>query len=335
MARTLDGYEKTAILLMKLGEDAASEVMKGLDPKDLRKIGAMIASLSNVPEEEVDLVLKEFTEDAGKTGGITLEGKDYIQKVLVKALGEEKATHVMDGLSTEEDGGLESLKWMDSKSIATLIKGEHPQTISLILSQLDMGQSSEVLSHFSQDQKADVIVRMATLEDIPPGVLKEIGAALQSDMSVTGTSSGRKVKGVKLVADILNITDKTSEEAIMASISEKQPELAEEIRQLMFVFDDLIQLDSRGLQELLKGVSKEDLALALRAAKNELKEKFFSNMSERAVQLFKEDMEAKGPVKLSEVEAAQMVILKIAKKMEEEGKIVVGGGGGGGGDAMV
>ncbi len=333
MARTLNGFEKTAILLMKLGEDAASEVMKGLDPKDLRKIGAMIASLSDVPKEEVEIVLKEFSESLNETGGITIEGKDYIQKVLVRALGEEKATHVMDGLSTEDDGGLESLKWMDPRSIASLIRGEHPQTISLILTQLEMSQSSEVLSHFSQEQKADVIVRMATLEDIPPGVMKEIGAALKSDMSVTGTASGRKVKGVKLVADILNITDKTSEEAIMTSITDKQPELAEEIRQLMFVFDDLIQLDNRGLQELLKTVSKEDLALALRAVKEDLKEKFFSNMSERAVQLFKEDMEAKGPVKLSEVEKAQMDILKIAKKLEEEGKIVIGGGGGG--DAMV
>ncbi|MFQ5579650.1 MAG: flagellar motor switch protein FliG [Nitrospiria bacterium] len=334
MAEKLSGFDKAAILLMKLGEDAASEVMKGLDPKDLRKIGAMISGLSDVPKEDVDLVLREFSEDASKTGGITIEGKDYIQKVLVKALGEEKATHVMDGLTTEEDGGLESLKWMDAKSIANLIRGEHPQTISIILTQLEMSQSSEVLSHFSQEQKANVIVRMATLEDIPPGALKEIGAALKNDMSVTGTASGRKVKGVKLVADILNITDKTSEEAIMTSITENQPELADEIRQLMFVFDDLIQLDNRGLQELLKGVSKEDLSIALRAAKEELKEKFFSNMSERAVQLFKEDMEAKGPVKLSDVEKAQMVILKIAKKLEEEGKIVIGGGGGGG-DAMV
>lgn len=333
MARKLGGFDKAAILLMKLGEDTASEVMKGLDPKDLRKVGAMISSLSDVSREEVNTVLNEFSQNANKAGGLTIEGKDYIQKVLVKALGEQKATHVMEGLSTEDEGGLDALKWMDSKSISNLIRGEHPQTISLILTQLDMNQSSEVLSHFTQELKADVIVRMATLEDIPPGVLQEIGAALQNDLNVTGTASGRKVKGVKLVADILNITDKTSEEAIMASLSEKQPELAEQIRQLMFVFDDLIQLDDRGFQELLKAVSKEDLAIALRAAKEELKEKIFKNMSERAVQLFKEDMEAKGPVKLSEVEKAQMTILKTAKKLEEEGKIVIGGKGGG--DAMV
>ncbi|MFQ5779779.1 MAG: flagellar motor switch protein FliG [Nitrospiria bacterium] len=331
MGRKLSGFDKVAILLMKLGEDAASEVMKGLDSKHLRQIGARISSQSNIPMEDIEAVLKEFSEKARTS--LNIEGKDYIQKVLVKALGQEKATQVMHGFSREEEEGLERLSRMDPKSIANIIRDEHPQTVALILTHLDANQSSEVLSHLPEDLRADIIVRMATLEDIPHGVMQEIDAAIQSELDMIGTASGRKVRGVKLVADILNQTDKSSEEAILASISQGQQELAEQIRQLMFVFDDLADLDDRGMQELLKEVNKEELGLALRAVKEAVKEKIFKNMSERAVQLLQEDMEAKGPVKLTDVEKTQLDILKTAKRLEEEGKIVIGGKGGG--DVMV
>ncbi|MFZ5861444.1 MAG: flagellar motor switch protein FliG [Nitrospirota bacterium] len=327
MARKLTGPDKTAILLMTLGEDMAAEVMKTLDPKDIRKIGAMIARLTDVPEEDVAQVLQEFTDQAGKGMGLSLEGKDYIQSVLTKALGKDRATRVLETLSAAEEGGLESLKWMDPKSIAGLIRGEHPQTVALILSNLDSDQSGQIVRHLPANMRSDVMLRMATIEEIPPGVLKEVSEVLQDEMKRVGTAGGVKVGGAKMVADILNRLDHASEEAVLTSIAQNNPDLAEQIRQMMFVFEDLAKLDDRAMQQVLKEIPKEALGLALKAAKDEIKDKFFKNMSSRAVEILKEDMEAKGPVKLSEVEKAQQSILKIAQKLAEEGKIVLGGKG--------
>ncbi|MFY9270883.1 MAG: flagellar motor switch protein FliG [Candidatus Manganitrophaceae bacterium] len=333
MAGKLDGYDKAAILLMTLGEDLASQIMKGLDPKDLRKISGLISKSSNIPQEDVDAVLREFSDQVRKGMGVSVEGKDYLQKILTKALGEEKAAKVLENLTAPEEGGLDALKWMDAKAIASMIRGEHPQTITLILTHLDPGQAAQVLALLPAPLQADVMLRMATLEEIPPGVMKEIGEALRGEMSLSGNGSSRKVAGFKLAANILNQVDHTTEEGILSAISQNQPETAEKIRQLMFVFDDLIQIDDRGMQEIMKEVSKEMLALALKAAKEELKQKIFRNMSERAVQLLKEDMEARGPVKVSEVEKTQQAILKIVRRLVDEGKIVIGGKGEG--DAVV
>ncbi|MFQ5543304.1 MAG: flagellar motor switch protein FliG [Nitrospiria bacterium] len=329
MAEKSDGYYKAAILLATLGEDVASEVMKNLNPKDLQRLGGKITELSDIPQSDLDEVYKEFTDHAKEAGGITVEGKSYIQKVLNKALGTEQAERIMENLVDSDETGLDSLKWMDARSIASLIKGEHPQTVALILTYLDTTQGSEILPHLPEAMRSDVMVRMATLEDIPPGVMQEIGAAIQSEISQAGSGTGKKVSGVKVVANILNQVDQKSEQAIIASISENNPDLAEQIRKLMFVFDDLTGLDIRGMQELMKDVNKDELTLALRAAKEEIKEKVFASMSSRASQLLKEDMEAKGPVKLTEVEKAQQSILKIAKKLADEGKISIGGKGSG------
>ncbi len=332
-----DGYYKAAIFLASLGEDAASEIMKTLDPMELQKLGAKITELSDIPQKDLNEVYEEFVESAAKAGGINVEGKAYIQKVLTKALGNEQAERVIDNLVDEDEGGLEALKWMDPKSVAALIKGEHPQTVSLILSHLDTTQASEVLTNLPDFLRSDVMIRMATLEDIPPGVMQEIGAALQVELNQDENKTGgsKKVKGIKLVADILNQVDQSNEQAIMGSITEHQADLAEKIRALMFVFDDLVQIDNRGMQELMKEVNKDDLTLALRAAKEEIKDKFFSNMSDRAAQLLKEDMEAKGPVKVSEVEKAQQVILKAAKRLADAGTISIGGKGGGSSEALI
>jgi flagellar motor switch protein FliG len=327
MARKLSGPDKTAIFLMTLGEDMAAEVMKNLDPKDIRKIGGMIAQLSDVPEEDVTVVLQEFSEQAAKGLGLSMEGKDYIHNVLNKALGKDKATRVLETLSASEDGGLEALKWMDAKAIATLIRGEHPQTVALILTHLDPDQSGQVVRHLPPAMRSDAMLRMATLEEIPPGVMKEVSEVLQAELNRVGTTSVMKVGGVKFVADILNRLDHSSEEAVLASISQSQPELAEQIRQMMFVFEDLATLDDRAMQQILKEIPKDQLGVALKAAKETVKDKIFKNLSSRAVEILKEDMEAKGPVKLSEVEKAQQGILKVAQKLAEEGKIVIGGKG--------
>jgi flagellar motor switch protein FliG len=327
MARKLSGPDKTAIFLMTLGEDMAAEVMKSLDPKDIKKIGGMIARLTDVPEEDVAQVLHEFSDQASKGMGLSIEGKDYIQNVLTKALGKERATRVLETLSAAEEGGLDSLKWMDAKAISSIIKSEHPQTVALILTHLDADQSGQVVRYLPAAMRSDVMLRMATLEEIPPGVIKEVSDVLQNEMKRVGTSAATKVGGVKLVADILNRLDHSSEEAVLASISQNRPELAEQIRQMMFVFEDLVGLDDRAMQQILKDIPKDQLAIALKAAKDSVKDKFFKNLSSRAVEILKEDMEAKGPVKLSEVEKAQQGILKVAQKLAEEGKIVIGGKG--------
>jgi len=330
MAKKADGYYKAAILLATLGEDAASEVMKTLEPKELKKLGSQITQLSDIPKEDLETVFKEFHDHASQAGGMSVEGKAYIQRVLSKALGAEQAERVIENLVESDEGGLDALKWMEPRAIAALINREHPQTVALILTYLDTAQGSEILPFLPDHLKRDVMIRMATLEDIPPGVMSEIGAALQNELSQSNSAgSSKKVSGLKLVAEILNQTDQTSEQAIMAGIAENHPDLADNIRKLMFVFDDLIGLDTRGMQELMKEINKDELTLALRAAKDELKEKIFSSMSERAAVLLKEDMEAKGPVKITEVEKAQQGILKVAKKLADAGRISIGGKGGG------
>ncbi len=326
-----DGYTKAAILLMSLGEDAASEVMKSLSPKALQKVGLRITELSEISQNETDTVFKEYSEYIEESSGINVEGKSYMESVLKKALGKDKADRVMENLIETEESGLDTLKWMDPRSVASLIRGEHPQTVALILTYLDPTQGSEILPFLPEALRSDVMIRMATLEDIPPGVMQEIGTAIQNDLNQSGsankTAASKKVSGIKLVANILNQVDQASEKAILGSISENHANLAEDIRKLMFVFDDLTQLDDRAMQELLKVVSKDQLILALKAAQDDIKDLVFRNMSERARDLLQEDMEAKGPVKVSEVEAAQQEILKLAKTLEEAGTISLGGAG--------
>ncbi len=330
----LDGYTKAAILVMSLGEDAASDVMKTLAPKMLQRLGSKISDMTEISQKESEVVFKEYAEFVGESSGISVEGKSYMKNVLQKALGKDKADRVIENMIETEESGLDTLKWMDAKGVASLIRGEHPQTVALILTYLDPAQGSEILPLLPDALRGDVMIRMATLEDIPPGVMKEIGTALQNDLSQAGsaskTATSKKVSGVKLVANILNQVDKATEKSIMESISENHANLSEDIRKLMFVFDDLNRMDDRGMQELLKVVSKEQLLLALKAAQDDIKDLVFRNMSERAREMLQEDMESKGPVKVSEVEAAQQEILKVAKTLEEDGKLSLGGGGGGG-----
>jgi flagellar motor switch protein FliG len=333
MMRKLTGADKTAILLMTLGEELASEVLKHLDPKEIRKISGTIAKLPDISQEEIDSVLGEFAQQAVAAGGPKVGGREYLQRVLTRALGQEKAAKVMEGFPSTEEAGLEELKWTEPKALADLLLSEHPQTIALILTHLDPTQGSQILAQFPEALRADVVFRMATLEEIPQGIMKEITEALRGELQLVSAPPGKKISGVKLVADLLNQVDHATEQAIMTSISQNNPELAEKINQLMFTFDDLVQLDDRGMQEMLKEVSKDFLAIALKAAKEEVKAKIFRNMSERAVSLLTEDMEARGPVKVSEVEKTQQAILKIVRKLIDEGKITLAGKGEG--DAVV
>ncbi len=325
MASELSGEVKAAILLKIIGEDAAAAVMRHLEPKEIKKIGLQLAELSNISRDEEAEVMQEF-QRAASTGAIGFEGKQYITTILSKALGQEKAAHIMQSLASQSYPGLESLKWLDGRTVAGLLKVEHPQTIAVILAHLDPEQASQVLAALPEPLRADAALRLATMEEVQPEMLQHVSEALQESLKGSKGPRALAIGGAEMMAEILTRLDKTTEGSIMAKLAERDPALAENIRALMFVFDDLVEVDDRGIQELLKEAGKEDLALALRGASPEVRDKILRNMSSRAAEMLKDDMESRGPVRLSEVERAQQTILKLCRKLEEEGRIVLGGG---------
>lgn len=326
MGSSLSGEEKAAILLRVIGEDAAAEVMKHLDPKDIRRIGTHMTELSNISIQEEGTVIQEF-QYAATAGDISFEGKEYIKTILTKALGPDKAGRILETLTSTSYPGLESLKWLEPKTVAHMIKVEHPQTVAVILAYLDPEQGSQVLAELPEFMRPDVALRLGTIEDVQPEVLQHLSDVLQEIFKSGSKARGQSVGGLKMVADMMGRLDKAIEGSIMSKLAEKDPDIAENIRALMFVFDDLVKVEDRGVQELLKEVSKDDLPLALRGAGQEVTDKILRNMSSRAAEMLKDDMESRGPVKLSEVEKAQQNILKLCRKLEEEGRIVIIGEG--------
>jgi flagellar motor switch protein FliG len=325
--KKLTGEEKSAILLLSMGEDAAAEVMKHLEPKEIRRLGGPLTELSDVTHEVRNEVVAEFKSLAA-SGEMSVEAKGYMKKILTKALGKDKAAQIIASLAAPEFNGLESLKWLDAKALARLVTVEHPQTAAVILAHLEPELASQALSLLPESMRLDVAHRLATIEEIPQDVLKDLSEVLEAELKVGLKSQAQQLGGIKFLADILNGMDKGVGNALTAGLAERNETLAESVKQLMFVFDDLAGVDDRGIQELLKEVAKEDLTLALRAAGESVKEAVFRNMSSRAVELLKDDMDAGGPVKLTEVEKAQRNILQVARKLEEEGRIVLGGKGG-------
>lgn len=326
MAKTLTGEQKAAILLRAMGEESAAQVLKQLDPKEIKKLGSFMSGTAQISRDEEDAVMSDFRA-ASATGEIQFQGKEFIKAALTKALGSEKAARIIESMTQKSYPGLEGLKWVDVKTLTQMLRVEHAQTVAVILAHLESDQAGQVLAALPEDMRGDVAIRLATLEEVQPDVLEELSESLQEMLLASQGMSTQSVGGAEVVADILTRMDKANEGGIMARISEKNQSLADTIRALMFVFDDLIKVDDRGLQELMKEISKEDLPVALRGADPEIKEKFFKNMSSRAAEMLKEDMEAKGPVKVSDVERAQQNILKVCRKLEEEGRIVIAGAG--------
>ena len=326
MAKNMTGEQKTAILLRAIGEEAAAQVMKQLDPKEIKKLGASMSGTAQISRDEEDAVILDF-KAASATGDVQFQGKEYIKTVLIKALGPEKAARIIESMTRKSYPGLETLRWVDAKSIAQMMKIEHPQTVAVILAHLESDQAGQVIASLPDAMRGDVALRLATMEDVQPDVLEELSQSLQETLLASKGLGGQSIGGAEVMADILTRMDKTNEGGIMAKIAEKSQTLADTIRALMFVFDDLIKVDDRGIQELMKEISKDDLPLALRGANPEVKEKFFKNMSSRAAEMLKEDMEVKGPVRVSDVEKAQQNILKVCRKLEEEGRIVIAGAG--------
>ncbi len=325
--KSLSGSERAAILLMSLGEADAAEVLKRLGPKEVQRIGSAMARMANVDKQVVADVLNSFVEQID--GQASMGGsEDYIKKLLVTALGEGKAGQVIDRiLFGHNSKGLESLKWMEPKAVAEVIRLEHPQIIAIVLSYLDADQSAQVLALMPERTRSDTIMRIATLDGIQPAALNELDMILDKQFSGNSNVQSSNVGGKKTAANILNFMDTSIESEIIEEVKEADAELAQALEDLMFVFDNLVDIDDRGIQTLLREVSSENLVLALKGAEEPLREKIFKNMSKRASEMLRDDLESRGPVRLSEVEAAQKEILAIARRMMDSGELVIGGKG--------
>lgn len=322
-----DGIKKCAILLMTLGEEGASEVFKYLSPKQVQKLGHAMADLQSVNRIQVERVLREFMDIASERASLG-GSDDYIRSVLTKALGSDKASNLIERILHGGDtSGIESLKWMDGSSVAELIKNEHPQIIATILVHLDREQSSEILGHFVERLRNDVVLRIATLDGVQPSALKELNEVLTKLLSGASNIKKTALGGVRAAAEILNYVGSANETSIIASVRDYDPELAQKIQDEMFVFENILDLDDRSVQLLLREVQSESLIVALKGTSEELREKIFKNMSQRASEMLRDDLEAKGPVRVSEVEAEQKEILKVVRKLADEGQIVIGGKG--------
>lgn len=324
--KQMSGEQKAAILLRAIGEEAAAQVLKQLDPKEIKKLGNYMNGTAKITKEEEETVISEF-QSASAIGEVQFKGNEYIKSVLIKALGPEKAKAIIESMTRKTYPGLEALKWVDVKTIVQMVKTEHPQTIAVILAHLESEQASQVLAQLPEFLRGDVALRLATMEEVQPDVLEELSNTLQETLLASTGMRAQTLGGAEVMADIMTRLDKNTEGTIMAKIAERSQPLADAIRALMFVFDDLIKLDDRGMQELMKEISKDDLPLALRGADLRIQEKFFKNMSSRASEMLKEDMESKGPVRIKDVEQAQQNILKVCRKLEEEGRIIVAGAG--------
>ncbi|HLK71587.1 MAG TPA: flagellar motor switch protein FliG [Steroidobacteraceae bacterium] len=324
------GVERAAILLLALGEQDAAQVLKHLGANDVQRVGAAMAQLSGVSREEVSAVLAGFATSVEEQTSLGVGTDEYLRKVIVGAMGEDKAAGVIERiLRGRSSRGLEALKWMEPRAVAEMLRQEHPQIIAIVLSYLEPDQAAQVLTQLPEDNRPDILMRIATLDGVHPTALSELDEVLEKQFSTSGaTGNAAGFGGPKAAAEILNLVGSAQEGTIMAQIAKTDEALSQKLQDLMFVFDDLVEVDDRGMQELLREVPGDKLIIALKAADDKIKQKIFKNMSERAAQMMKDDLETRGPVRLSEVEAAQKEILVTARKMAEEGRMSLGGKGG-------
>ncbi len=324
-----DGIMKSAVLMLALGENEAAEVMKFLGPKEVQKLGAAMATLKSVGREQVEEAVTDFLAVAEQSSDFGLDSDEYIRSVLTKALGTDKASGVLDRiLQNRDSSGIESLKWMDAQTVADLILNEHPQIIATILVHLDADHASEVIGKFTERLRQDVMLRIATLDGVQPAALKELNDVLAKLLSGNESLKKQSMGGVKVAAEIMNYLNGETEIAVMEGLKSYDEELAQKIMDTMFVFDDIIEIDDKGIQVMLREVQSETLIVALKGTTAEMREKIFKNMSSRAAEMMREDLDSKGPVKLSEVEAQQKLMLQIVRRLADEGQIMLSGKGG-------
>jgi flagellar motor switch protein FliG len=321
-----DGLNDAAILMMSLGEEEAAEVFKHLSPKEVQKLGETIARTRNVSRDRVEEVVSKFTDAAAQQSLLVSDTGDYVRNVLKRALGDDKATLLIDRILQGGDvSGIESLKWMDPVSVAELLRNEHPQIIAAILVHLDFEQAAGVLTHLTERQRGEVMLRIATLEGIQPTALKDLNEVLFKVLAGGDKIRKTSLGGVKTAAEIVNLLGTAIEGPLLEAIRGYDADLAQKIMDKMFVFDDVGKLDGASIQLVLKEVASETLVVALKGASADLREKFLSNMSTRAAEALREDLESRGPMRLSEVEAQQKEILKAVRRLADEGQIVLGG----------
>ncbi|MBL0151017.1 MAG: flagellar motor switch protein FliG [Ideonella sp.] len=323
-----EGLEDSAILLMSLGEEEAAEVFKQLAPKEVQKLGETIARLKTVPRERVDVVLAKFTAVAAAQHMLVNDTDEYVKNVLRKALGEDKASLLLDRILQGTDTtGIESLKWMDAQSVSELLRNEHPQIVAAILVHLDADQASLILKELPERQRNEVLVRIATLDGIQPTALKDLNEVMSKVLAGGERMKKSTLGGVKPAAEIINLLGTAVETSVLDFIREGDADLAQKIMDNMFTFDDLEKLDDKGVQCILKEVQSESLVIAFKGATPEMREKVFKNMSSRAAETLREDLDSRGPVRVAEVEAEQKEMLKIVRRLMDEGQIVLATGG--------
>jgi len=326
---SLNSTEKAALLLLAVGQDRAASVLRNMGPKEVQIIGATMANLGSISAEMVDLVLEDFIMQIKDETGLGMDSDTYIRNMLTEALGADKAGSIIDRILLGANSkGIDQLKWMDTRSIADLLRLEHPQIVATVLSLLDADQSAEVLTLLPENMRSDLLMRVATMEGVQPAAIKELDDMMEKQLTGSDSVKSSSIGGVDAAANILNFIDGAVSEEMMEAINENSAELAQEIQDKMFVFSDLSSVDDRGIQTLLREVSTDQLLVALRGVDDALKEKIFGNMSKRAAEMLRDDLEAAPPTKLSEVEQAQKDILGIAKKLSDAGEIALGSGGG-------
>lgn len=319
------GVQKGAVLMLALGEEEAAEVMKFLSPREVQKLGAAMSTMKAIQSEELVAVLDEFRVETEQNTSLGLDSDEYIRTVLTKALGEDKAASLLNRiLGTRDASGIESLKWMDAQSVAELVRSEHPQIIATILVHLERYHACEVLDQFTERLRNDVVLRIATLDGVQPAALRELNEVLTKLLTGNESLKKKPMGGVRAAAEILNFLSGENEASVMANLKNYDNDMAQKIMDEMFVFDNIMDIDDRGIQVMLREVQSESLIVALKGAPQELREKIFKNMSQRAAEMMREDLESKGPVRLSEVEAQQKEILQIVRRLADEGQIMLG-----------
>ena len=329
--RKYTGPEKAAILLMTLGEETAALVLANLDEREIQNVGNYMSALGDVDLSVMEMVTKEFydlVQSGG--GGLGVGGKDFLKNALMQAMDPARATDILNNITTpgeELGGGLETVRMLEPKVISSFLVSEHPQTAAIILAHLDPAVASHALSELPEKNRMEIVHRLATLERVAPNVIRDLDEALQAEFRTSGAVSGNKLGGVAVAASLMGKLDRATETTILTAMDEVDQELADEIRNLRFTFEDILKIDDNGIQIMMKEIQQEDLLVALKTASDDLKEKLYNNMSDRAALMLKEDLDSLGPTKMSDVEKGQQKIIAVCKKLEDEGKIVIGGGG--------
>ena len=325
----LNGAEKSAILLLSLSEEDAAQILKILEPEQVQQVGIVMAGMVEFTQEKITCVHKLFINEIQNFSTIGFKSEEFVRKALTAALGEDKASNLIAQIVTGGAKGLDSLKWMDAKQVANIIRNEHPQIQTIVLSYLDAQQAAQIIGQFTETVRLDLMMRIVNLEEVQPAALQELNEIMEKQFAGQVGSQAAKMGGLKTAADIMNLLDTNVEGMLMDSIREKDEGMSQQIQDLMFVFENLADVDDRGMQAILRDVQQDILIKAIKGADDTLKEKIMTNMSKRAAEMLADDLEAMGPVRVSEVETSQKEILAIARRLSDSGEIMLGSASGG------